>query len=170
MTVTNTGPSSLVDPTVTLYRVQANWGEGTSVAPGGGGAGAPATPGDATWLHRFSPSTFWATPGGDFVGTASAAATLTGTGPVTWSSAGLLADVQSWVNSPSTNFGWIVRGNEATAGTGIGFASRENFSTASRPSLVVTFTPVPEPSFVLLASAVVGLIGRRFANRHTHRS
>src|SRR5215207_9544882 len=32
MTVTNLGPSALLNPTVNLHRVQADWGEGTSVA------------------------------------------------------------------------------------------------------------------------------------------
>src|SRR5262245_55242781 len=36
-----------------LHRVLADWGEGSSAAFGG--QGAPAQPGDATWLHAFFP-------------------------------------------------------------------------------------------------------------------
>src|SRR4030095_5835758 len=39
--------------TVELHRLSADWGEGTSVAPGEEGEGAPATTNDATWRHRF---------------------------------------------------------------------------------------------------------------------
>src|SRR5436190_2283376 len=58
--------------TVELHKVLADWGEGTSVAPGEEGDGAPATPNDATWRHRFSDTIFWTTEGGDFSGTVSA--------------------------------------------------------------------------------------------------
>ncbi|HVS11273.1 MAG TPA: hypothetical protein VMS76_15495, partial [Planctomycetota bacterium] len=40
---------------VGLHALLADWGEGTSVAGFGGGGGAAATPGDATWLHTFHP-------------------------------------------------------------------------------------------------------------------
>jgi hypothetical protein len=150
--------------TVTLHRVQADWGEGGSSGPG---TGAPSQPGDATWIHRFFPSTNWGTAGGDFDPTITAAATVTGTGLVTWSSAGMLADVQSWVNSPSGNFGWIIRGDEALAGggTGIAFASRESLDPANRPTLSVTFTPVPEPPAVGVACLMGWVIARRFRPR-----
>jgi hypothetical protein len=36
---------------VELHRMLADWGEGTSVAPGEEGDGAPATINDATWRH-----------------------------------------------------------------------------------------------------------------------
>ena len=38
----------------------------------GEGDGAPATPNDATWRHRFFDSVFWTTQGGDFSATVSA--------------------------------------------------------------------------------------------------
>ena len=69
-----------VDPAqdTQLHRVLSDWGEGTSGAGGdplhmGGGGGSPATAGDATWLHTFFDTSFWANPGGDFSSTASAA-------------------------------------------------------------------------------------------------
>ena len=44
---------------VELHKLLADWGEGTSIAPGEEGDGAPATPNDATWRHRFFDTIFW---------------------------------------------------------------------------------------------------------------
>ena len=165
MTVTNVG-SSASGTSVTVQRTLASWGEGMSAAAGNGGSGAPATPGDATWAHRFFPGTFWATAGGDFVSTSSAAATVpVSPGAITWSSPGLVADVQSWVNSPSSNFGWLILGTEGIPASAIGLATRENFNLANRPVLMVTFTPVPEPSAVGLACAIGWVVARRLRRR-----
>src|SRR3954468_23313688 len=60
------------DQIVELHRLFANWGEGTSQASGEEGTGAPATPNDATWRHRFFDTIFWANQGGDFAGLVSA--------------------------------------------------------------------------------------------------
>src|ERR1043165_7657800 len=49
---------------VAFHRTLASWGEGTSVASGEQGQGAAATPGDATWVHRFFPTDTWAAAGG----------------------------------------------------------------------------------------------------------
>ena len=51
--------------TVELHKLLADWGEGTSIAPGEEGDGAPATPNDATWRHRFFDTIFWTNEGGD---------------------------------------------------------------------------------------------------------
>jgi len=58
-------PISVAYP-VELHKLLADWGEGTSQAPGEEGDGAPATPNDATWRHRFFDTIFWAAQGGDF--------------------------------------------------------------------------------------------------------
>jgi hypothetical protein len=58
--------------TIELHKLLADWGEGTSIAPGEEGDGAPATPNDATWRHRFFDTIFWTTQGGDFSATVSA--------------------------------------------------------------------------------------------------
>ncbi|MCI0632982.1 MAG: multicopper oxidase domain-containing protein, partial [Actinobacteria bacterium] len=130
------------DQTVSLYRVLADWGEGTSDAGGEEGGGAPATTGDATWTHRFYPSTTWTAAGGQFSATASASTIVgNGTGDHTWSSAAMVADVQSWLDIPSSNFGWIVRGNESTTRVVKRFDSRDNPDSGLRPLLEVTFTP-----------------------------
>lgn len=124
-----------------LHRLLADWGEGTSLSPGGGGA--PATPGDATWLHRFYPNQMWTTPGGDFDSIPSATAiVLNLQDTYTWgSTTRMVADVQSWLDNPSGNFGWVLLGNEVDFQTARKFASREYITPANRPRLQIMFTP-----------------------------
>lgn len=124
--------------TVRLHRLSADWGEGTSIAPMGGGGGAPATNGDATWVSRFFNTSAWTTPGGDFSATVSASQAVSGaTGNATFSTTGLVADVQAWVNNPSMNFGWILVAQDET-GPAVRFSSREGVQP---PTLVIDFTP-----------------------------
>ncbi len=127
---------------IALRRVSADWGEGTSSdLSGGGGGGSSSTPGDATWIHRFFNTTMWSTAGGDFSSTVSASLSVNNIGAYTWESTPeMVADVQGWVNDPSTNFGWILIGNETTRSTKQ-FASRQNSNAANRPVLTVTFIP-----------------------------
>lgn len=140
-----------------LQRLTANWGEGTSNAGTPGGQGAPSTTNDATWIHTFFSTQFWATPGGDFSSTVSATTNVIGNvGPYTWSSAQMAADVQNWVNTPGSNFGWIIRGDETTSQVAARFGSRENTNPTLRPVLEVTFTPVPEPGTMLLTGLGLG--------------
>lgn len=126
---------------VEVYRVAADWGEGASDASAQEGAGAAAQTGDATWVHRFFDSSRWANPGGDFAPTASAVADVGSNGPSSWGpTPGLIADVQAWVDNPSSNFGWLllVSGGGQSAKR---FESREAGNAAQRPQLVVEFTP-----------------------------
>jgi len=53
----------------------------------------------------------------------------------------MVADVQGWLDSPATNHGWLVRGNEGTASTARRFASRQNGFDGFWPRLTVTYTP-----------------------------
>ncbi|HWM23813.1 MAG TPA: DNRLRE domain-containing protein [Chthoniobacterales bacterium] len=123
---------------VSLSKVLRNWGEGASNAGEPGGAGIQAEPGDATWLHTFFSSVLWTNPGGDFSATASAATPITmDSMTYTWSGSGLVADVQSWVSTPATNFGWVILGNEIDPGTAQRFNSGENPSNP--PQLTVTY-------------------------------
>ena len=133
---TSSGPQVL-----SLHRLAADWGEGTSVAAGGGGA--PATPGDATWLHTFHPGSFWSAPGGDFTAQVSASTVVDQLGTYTWSSAALAADVQAFLNDPGGNFGWILLGDEAGPQTTKLFASREAAVASERPRLTIDWVPGP---------------------------
>jgi hypothetical protein len=147
-------PLSVAYP-VELHKLLADWGEGTSMASGGEGDGAPATPNDATWRHRFFDTIFWTNEGGDFSATVSASQSVSVVGPYTWSSAQMVADVQSWLDNPAGNFGWLVLGDEKPTLTSKRFDTRES---ASPPVLTIEFirprvapsarprpTPAPRP-------------------------
>jgi hypothetical protein len=132
MSQTSGGPAR-----VSVHRVAAPWGEAGSSSSGG--SGAPPQPGDATWIHTFHDHGFWALPGGDFV--ASSASTVIDQpgfyefGPTPE----LAADVRAWLADPRANHGWLLRGDEAVAGTAKRFDSRENRDLALRPVLIVEF-------------------------------
>lgn len=166
------------DEPVSLHRALADWGEGTSEATlGGGGGGAPATTGDATWAHTFFDTQFWSSLGGDFAPAASATTQVGGEASYVWGSTNtMVADVQGWLDSPATNFGWVVVGNEATPGSAKRFGSRETLvvGVVSGPQLVVDFAgpaPAGPPTIPTLsmggiialavALALAGLMMRR---------
>jgi spore coat protein A len=126
---------------VSLHRVLADWGEGNSNAGIPGGNGTTAMPGDATWLHRFYPSTFWTAQGGDFAPSASATTSVGGEGTYSWSSATMITDIQAWVDNPAGNFGWMLRGTETGSTTTKQFETSESNTSTLVPTLRVTFTP-----------------------------
>jgi hypothetical protein len=132
-------PISVAYP-VELHKLLADWGEGTSHAPGEEGDGASATPGDATWRHRFFDTIFWAAQGGDFSATVSASQSVSVVGLYTWSSLQMVADVQDWLDNPAGNFGWLVLGDEKPTLTTKRFDTRES---ASPPVLTIQYTPGP---------------------------
>ncbi len=132
---------------VDLHRLLADWGEGTSnTGNSRQGRGEPPTPGDATWHHTFYPDQYWSLPGGDYSLTVSDSRSVGNVGFYTWgSTSGMVADVQSWLNTPSQNYGWIILSNETTSQTTKRFATRENTGQTSgvswKPKLVVNYTP-----------------------------
>jgi hypothetical protein len=155
MSMSNAGATD-----VSLHRVVADWGEGTSNAGISGGGGAPSTPGDATWIHTFFDTSLWSTPGGDFIATSSATTSVGALGTYTWSSAQMLADVQRWIAGPVSNFGWILRGDEVNNNSSKRFDTRENETAANHPTLIIDYTPIPAPaSFLTLLAGV--LVARR---------
>lgn len=121
------------------HRVTQAWGEGTSVGSGGGGGGDVATNNDATWLHTFFPSSFWTNVGGDFVALPSFSGNMPTIGLFTvTANPVLVADVQSWLDAPATNFGWVLKAQtEITPGTARRLNSREALS--NKPVLTVTY-------------------------------
>ena len=148
-------------PMIELHKLIADWGEGTSIASGQEGQGALATTNDATWRHRFYDTTLWLAQGGDFAATVSASQSVGALGTYTWSSAQMVADVQSWLNDPPNNFGWLVRGEESTSGTAKRFDTRESTSppvltieyTASNPTPTATASPTPTSTATATATA-----------------
>jgi hypothetical protein len=136
-------PLPATQTVITLHRLLADWGEGASDPEFQEGGGAPAEPGDATWLHRFFNTSLWTSQGGDFVAASSASASVLDVGPYVWGpTAEMRADVQGWLDNPTGNFGWIVRGVEPTLQSARGFDTRQGLVPEDRPMLEVTFTPL----------------------------
>ena len=149
-----------------LHRVLKPWGEGDKESPDTvhPGQGAPATVGEATWNYRFAFTTnTWAVPGGaatnDFAPEISAETFIYGFGdsPYTFlSTPALVADVQSWVDDPATNFGWmlICRSEEANF-TARRFASREDAGNA--PQLLIEYVPPPQIDLITVTNGQLNL-------------
>jgi len=127
------------DPaTVQLFRVTQSWGEGASSSFGG--TGAPAQPGDATWIHRVHPDVLWSQPGGDFDPEAHGGTVVHLPGPYAWeSNADMVADVQAWLDDPGSNFGWMIVGDESRLQTARRFDSRETSDPSLRPALEIVY-------------------------------
>lgn len=187
------GTGSGGDPftrTIQLYKLNADWGEGTTGSTattiGGTGQGFPANPGDATWTQNKFGTSSWTTPGalGDANPTPSASTVIPGnSGGVnvtnqtfSWgSTAQMVADVQSWLNAPSSNFGWLIKNNNEvddpnTPTFNEGFQTFRAFFTkegearglGTGPRLLIDYdlAPVPVPAAVwLLGSGLMGLLG-----------
>jgi hypothetical protein len=151
-------PSNSVIVDIALHRLLADWTEGPT-DPANEGQGAASQAGDVTWLHRTFPNVLWATPGGDFNATASATLPVGDTALYTWSGAGLVADVQSWLDNPSGNFGWLLRGGEGANSTAKRFDSRSFADAGLRPVLAITY--IPSPGFGALALAAGAAAARR---------
>jgi len=163
--------------TIGVFKLTKDWGEGTAgsstLGVSGGGSGFAASPGDATWNEAKMGSVAWANPGanGDFVAVSSVNTSVAGPieTPFTWSStAALVSDVQSWLDSPATNFGWaLINSSETTPSSVKAFYSRQATQNSSnvansldptwRPSLLVTYT-VPEPATATCAMVCACLL------------
>lgn len=131
-------------PTIGLHKITESWTEGGTNSQGQEGAPDLASPGDATWRFRsFGTTLEWSTLGGSFVSAPSATLSIPGSAATyTWNStAALVADVQGWVNTPASNFGWMVKAESESGRRARRWNSRTNGS--SPPQLVITFTPVP---------------------------
>ena len=174
--------------TIGLHKMLFNWGENTadtsSPAVSGAGNGVPALAGDATWNENFFGTSTWASlgtttgPGATnaFVTPASGSAVVGGAidNQQKWlTTGGLVADVQAWLNSPSTNFGWaIVNANETSSQTMKAFYSRQAtlnnggsgtaINPAWRPTLTITYVPEPASAMLLLVgTASMACLRRR---------
>lgn len=153
--------SNEANATVSVHRLLAEWGEGSTTSSGGQGAAAGA--GDATWLFAMYNSSPWTTAGGDYEGAVSTQTLVGASGDYLWpSTSEMVADVQGFLDDPAMNFGWIIIGNESAAQTSKRFSTREDADEALRPRLIVDYTPVPEPtSAALLITTALLSLGRR---------
>ena len=128
-----------INRVITLHRLLRDWGEGASVSSGG--RGAPAEPGDATWLHTFYPDTFWNREGGHYVGRVSARLAV---GDVigyyaSGSTKQMVQDIHRWLKRPGMNYGWMLKGEESVPQTVVPFASREHPDPDRVPLLEVIY-------------------------------
>jgi len=161
LTVTRVPGRSPADSTFDLFRLQADWNEGNK----GGNNGAVASTGEATWNERMRSTASWITPGAmdDAVAISSASAFVDDTrnASYTWSGAGLVEDVQFWVDNPSQNFGWLMRSRAENSSRSVrGFAARQ--SGANTGTLVVNYTPPPPPNSSPTVSIVSPADGASF--------
>lgn len=165
--------------TIGLFGLTGNWAPGTvesdAFGIGGTGQGDQANQGDVTWNDAFYQQTAWHSPGGDHATSASASLFLDNStqGTVyTWqSTAQLVADVQGWLDNPSTNFGWeLINADESAQRTFFAFYSSEwhNFAggnAGQEPALQVTFS-IPEPATGSLAAIALAVaLSSRFRRR-----
>jgi hypothetical protein len=156
-----------------LHRMLASWGEGTKIPfdEASPGTGSPATEGEATWRYRFADTTAWTAPGGargvDFIAVSSSITYIAGIGDESFfeSSPEMVADAQFWLEHPDQNFGWaLMPEDEILRKTARSFASRED--AGGGPSLIISFTPVPEPTvWTLGGMAALALISLRERQR-----
>jgi hypothetical protein len=153
--------------TMTVHRALSAWTTGMSDPESTEASGAPTVAGDATWLHASADGagggTLWQSAGGDFVAAASASLLTTTSGLQTWTSSGLVADVQSILANPSVNLGWFILGDESVAGTARRFDSADSAAFGGIvPRLEIEFTPIPAPAAgALLALAAFARTRRR---------
>jgi len=174
--------------TIELHPMLFNWGENTSdtgsPAINGAGNGVAALAGDATWNENFFGTSTWTSLGTTTLPGATNAfsSTVSGSAAVSssidnqqkWlSTAGLISDVQGWLDNPASNFGWaIVNANETSTATMKAFYSRQatlnNGGLGSEidptwlPRLTVTYVPEPATAALLaLAGLLVFFVRKR---------
>jgi hypothetical protein len=162
--------------TIELHRLTSGWAHGptglgvTTIA--GTDQGFPAIPPGPTWNERrYQQNQPWNKPGGDFTPAVSASTVVSQNvnAPYTWlSTPTLVADVQSMLNSPSLNYGWILLNtNESGSQTYRAFYTKDWSDPAMRPQLQLTYdvAPVPVPAAAWLFGsglmAMYGLIRRQ---------
>jgi uncharacterized repeat protein (TIGR01451 family) len=154
VTIELTNSTTTVTPTVELHDVLQNWGQGTGVPTAFMPPFASTTTNDTTWTNTFYPNQSWNTPGGDFSSTVSGTAVFgaDGTNSTFNSSSQMVADVQSWLNNPNTNFGWLMKGDETqNSGKMIG-----SMHSSNPPTLTIDYTAPAAPPALTVSSSHTG--------------
>ncbi|MGZ5526497.1 MAG: DUF4347 domain-containing protein [Methylomonas sp.] len=132
-------------PSVNMYKMLSSWAESTSTWSSlGSGVSTnnveASNTADASW--------------GALLG-------LNGT--ATFASAAMTSTVQSWINDPASNKGWLL-----TAGiTSVQFYSSETATIAYRPQLLVTYTAPTPPSIDLDVNNSSGATGVNYTTSFT---
>lgn len=117
---------------VSLFRVRSPWGEGDAGQALGG----------ATWSHAYYDSVAWAKPGGDARPFPSGGMVVLGVGAYSIGGDLLAADLQSMLDDPASNHGWILAGSENVPDNWKQLGSGDNSSPASRPRLTIQYSPL----------------------------
>lgn len=110
--------NSTMDSSINAYALTGSWVET-----------------QATW-NSSATGTGWTTPGGDF-------STLEDSQPITSTTLKFAlspALVQSWITSPSTNYGIMLKNTDETSGQYVNVYSRENSPATSRPMLTIYYS------------------------------
>lgn len=165
VTINKVPSSGALSDSATLHRVTEPWGEAGSAHPfGAGGQGAPSEMGDATWIHGFYDTTPWSTPGGAFEPEilSSAPFSTLGVEEITFASTdALMAEIKSWLVNPSSNYGWIILGDEGTSKNARRIASRECVDEPScfedPPTLVIDYTVPSVTDYLSLSELTTNL-------------
>jgi len=136
-----------------IHRLNQDWGEGDEGALDECNARPKQwgrTPSEmaSTWNYRFfGAKTVWSDESGVALhgGTFESAFSDSGSFPgwmqvVGMTGTGITRDVAGWFEDPSTNHGWIMRGDETRGGTGARYASRQHPDPKLHPTLTVFFT------------------------------
>ncbi|TDI71430.1 MAG: T9SS type A sorting domain-containing protein [Bacteroidetes bacterium] len=154
---------------VSIHRVLADWGEGSSDALFNEGSGTAATPDDATWVHTFFDTAMWQNSGGDFDKIASASLLVDQIGTYTWkTSPKLVADVRDWLEKPLENFGWLLFGDEEFPQTTKRFDSRENPNGDFTPKLHIYYSVPTHIETESVPSSLQRL--QNYPNPFTHKT
>jgi len=124
---------------ISIHQALTAWGESTTHANGEEGTGSPAEAGDATWTNAFHQGAAWVQAGGDFNPIPLATQSINGLTTISFNAVSLTENVQSWVDTPEINFGWILLGDESTFPTVYRFNSKENSNTTTRPKLIIDY-------------------------------
>jgi hypothetical protein len=147
-----------------LYQVTGTFSEGAAASTG-------AANGSVSWNFRGPSSAAWTTAGGDFsptpLGSTSANPLLVGSGTIVdfVGTAGFVSALQS-ASDVNGTLSLLVKSSPATEAANAReiffFRSDEHTNTATRPMLLVDYTPVPEPTTTaLLAAGGAALLLRR---------
>lgn len=126
------------------YALRKAWGEGSGITD-------PPSAGDANWLYTQNPQ-LWTSPGASSASDTAPSADRSATPVVTsrprnlagrkstWSSRELLQLVKSWIDSPSGNYGLLLKANDESIRLVMNFASREHPDSTFRPRLIIEST------------------------------
>lgn len=118
--------------TISAYKLTRNWTEGI------GDCNGSATT-DVSWNNYSGPSP-WTNPGGDFATTPISDAVKVNTYVSYYTLKLNTSVVKDWIQSPSTNYGVIVKVTDETKMSFIYIASSEHSDITWRPKLVIYYT------------------------------